>query len=77
MIPLETIQSLTEDELAFVLFVVNKIKPCLPNTEINKNILPYFKYDFLARTIVSCKDSVSDEGQEIFKNVCKKLSIAI
>lgn len=75
MIHTDIIKSLSEDELGMLLYIVNKIIPCV-SWEIDANILKTYKYDFLAKNIVAARPKIIEEKLNIYQSLCLKLGIA-
>ena len=73
MIRKEIISSLNEDELAMLLFIVNKIFPhCF---EIDEKIITSYKYEAIRQQLLFIRDKVKDEYQNIWASLAEKLEI--
>jgi len=73
---LEQFKSLTEDELAMLLFLCNdKNAPILPY-EITEDILLYVKHTTLCNLLLKSEPNLTDEGKPIFTCLKTKLGIS-
>jgi hypothetical protein len=68
------LQSLTENELALLLFIVNEVAPTSPKMEITPNLLLFFKHDALLWTVAQQESKLTDEGKKIFHGLMTKLN---
>lgn len=70
---LETLKSLTEDELSMVLFILNT-EPPLPIKEVGVNLIPFYRDDALTFKISKWNDKVSEKGRPIFDSLMSKIA---
>jgi hypothetical protein len=69
------LETLTEDELALLLYIVNVIEPLgAPQMEITAKQLLWFKHDSLVWKVVKQESKLTPEGKEIFKSLMTKLN---
>lgn len=69
------LQSLTQEELELLLYVVNIIEPLTaPKIEIGPKQLLWFKHDMLLRKLANQESKLTSEGQIIFKGLMTKLN---
>lgn len=69
------LQSLNEDELALLLYIVNVIDPVsIPKMEFGPKELLWFKHDALTFKIAQQEPKLTPEGKEIFKGLMIKLN---
>ena len=69
------LQSLTQEELELLLYVVNIIEPLTaPKIEIGPKQLLWFKHDMLLRKLANQESKLTPEGQVIFKGLMDKLN---
>lgn len=73
MISQETISSLTDDELAMVLYIVNKIYTC--GIKISPQLLKSYKYKNLATHVYNSRPKIKDDYFPIYQGLCNKLKI--
>jgi len=72
---IEQLHSLTEDELAMLLYIVNVLKPVEPKIEITPQLLTVFKHSALVEKIVNCHGAVKPEAYPIFFSLLTKLGV--
>ena len=69
------LESLTQDELALLLYIVNVIDPVsIPKMEFGPRELLWFKHDLLTYKIAQQESKLTPEGKEIFKGLMIKLN---
>ena len=69
------LQSLTQEELQLLLYVVNIVEPLTsPKIEIGPKQLTWFKHDALVRKLTNHELKLTPEGQVIFKGLMAKLN---
>lgn len=73
MIRLETLNSLTEDELAMLLYILNE-EPPLPITEVTPQMVLSYKFDALTWKISQWGEKVKDEYKGVFDQLMYKIS---
>ena len=73
MVHIETLQSLTEDELAMLLYILNE-EPPLPITEVTPQMVLSYKLDALTWKLSQWEPRVKDEFKEIFNQLMFKIS---
>jgi len=75
---LAQLESLTEDELAMALFIVNHISPLdIPKMELQPRNLTWFKHDALTKKLMDAFPRVRPEGHETFVSMMQKLGITV
>ena len=72
---IEQLQSLTEDELAMVLYIVNVLKPMEPKMEITPRLLTVMNHAFLVKKLVDSFNLVKPEAYPIYSSLLTKLGI--
>ena len=71
---LNQLQSLTEDELAICLYVVNVIDPMTcPKMEFEPRNLTWFRHEFLIRKLVNAFPKLLPEGHATYVSLLAKL----
>jgi hypothetical protein len=71
---LNQLKSLTEDELAMCLYVVNLVDPLkLPAINMAPRHLTWFKHEFLIKKLVNAYPNVLPEGQATYISLLNKL----
>ena len=73
MMRIETLNSLTDDELSMLLVIVNT-EPPLPITEVSPNLLLYYRDDALTWKLSRWSDRVKPEFRYIFDQLMAKLT---
>lgn len=69
------LQSLTQDELALLLYIVNVIDPIsIPKMEFGPKELLWFKHDALLWKLAQQEPKLTPEGKEIFQGLMSKLN---
>ena len=69
------LQSLTQKELQFLLYVVNVADPLTsPKIQIGPKELLWFKHDLLILKLVQQESKLTPEGQIVFKGLMSKLN---
>jgi hypothetical protein len=69
------LKSLTEDELALCLYIVNVIAPTtFPKLEYTPRQLTWFKHDALLWKVAQQEAKLTDEGKKIFHGLMTKLN---
>lgn len=75
---LNQLETLSEDELAFALYVVNVIDPpCVPKIEFQPRHLTWFQADDLNKKLVNAFPKVLPEGHAVFTSLMQKLGVKI
>ena len=75
---LSQLESLTDDELAMALYIVNVLKPVQPPMgEIPPRGLTWFKHDMLVKNIVDCFSLVKPEFHAIYLSLLTKLGVKV
>jgi len=75
---LSQLESLSDDELAMALYIVNVLKPVQPPIgEINPRGLTWFKHDLLVKKILDCFPLVKPEHHPIFVSLLDKLGVKV
>jgi hypothetical protein len=72
---LSQLDSLTEDELAMCLHVVNILQPVKPPLEIQPRGLTWFKHDMLVKKIVDSFQEVKPEHHSVYVSLLQKLGV--
>lgn len=70
---IETLNSLTEDELIMLLCILNSDPP-LPIKEITPGLIPYYKDDILTFKVSQWGDKVKPDYKDIFDQLMFKIS---
>jgi len=69
------LQSLTQDELSLLLYIVNVIEPLqAPKIEIGLKELLWFKHDFLIQKVARQESKLTPDGKIIFQRLMAKLN---
>lgn len=68
------LESLTEDELSLLLYIVNVIEPLRPPLEITPKFLLFFQHDALVWKVAQQESKLTDEGKKIFHGLMTKLN---
>jgi hypothetical protein len=69
------LQSLTQEELQLLLYVVNIVEPLTsPKIEIGLKQLTWFKHDELIKKLTNQESKLTPEGQVVFKGLMTKLN---
>ena len=69
------LQSLTEDELSLLLYMVNVINPLsIPKLEITPERLLWYKHDWLIDSLIKCEPNLTATGKTICKDILYKLN---
>lgn len=75
---LNQLESLTEDELAMCLYVVNVISPPdIPKVEFTARNLTWFRHDMLVQKLVDATPKVKEEAHDIYFSLLGKLGVKI
>ena len=75
-ITLNTLESLTEDELGIALYIVNKISPpTSPIMEFGPRHLTWFRHDVLAHKFLSAFNHLTLEAHPVYSSMLTKLGI--
>lgn len=72
---LAQLESLTEDELAMALYVVNVLRPPKPQIEIPPRGLTWFRKGELERLLIECFNNVKQEAHPIYSSLMTKLGV--
>lgn len=75
MVSSETLKTLTDDELAMLLFVVNNHKPRLLSYEIDRNILKSMHLRKLVEVLKKVEPDLLEHAKPIFSCLLEKLGI--
>jgi len=75
MILLEMINSLNEEESAFLLAALNTFFPSI--VEIDLRRVMSYQFPMLARNLISIREKVKDEALPIYHSLCAKLCILL
>ena len=69
------LQSLTEEELQLLLYIVNVVEPLtIPKIEIGPKELLWFRHDALLWKLSQQESKLTPEGQTIFQGLMAKLN---
>lgn len=68
------LESLTQNELGLLLYVVNVLDPLNPPMEISPKMLLCFKHDALLFKLVQQESKLTDDGKKVFHNLMTKLN---
>ena len=69
------LQTLSQDELSLLLYIVNAIDPTsIPKMEFQPKHLPWFDHDLLTWKVAQQESKLTPEGKEVFKNLMTKLN---
>ena len=68
------LESLTQDELGLLLYVVNVLAPTSPPMEISPKMLLFFKHDALLFKLAQQEPKLTDEGKKVFHSLMTKLN---
>lgn len=69
------LESLTNDELSLLLYVVNVLEPLsVPKIEIKPKELLWYKHDVLLWKLTQIQSKLTDEGKPIFESLMTKLN---
>lgn len=72
------LNTLTEEELSIVLYIVNVVSPLsFPKIEFKPENLVWFKHDALVKKLLDTFPSIKPEGHEIFKSLMLKLGVKV
>lgn len=74
MIKKEVLQSLSEQEMDMLLYIVNKISPPGFDLQIDENLLSTYKLDALLNLCSVHKDKVKEEYIKIYDSMLSKLN---
>lgn len=72
---LHQFNSLTDDEVGFVLYVVNTLSPVSPGYEIPPNGLVWLRSGVIERKIQEAFPHVKKEAHPIFSSILNKLGV--
>ncbi len=75
MILRHKIDTLSEDELAMVLYILNVINKIVP--EVDKSLLASVKEHKLKEKLIKARDSLVDKDLDIYIKLCEKFGIVI
>lgn len=74
---LEQLESLTEDELAMLWFILNKVNPPVLNgVELESSLFVSIKHGRLMDRILQCAQHVKDEHRAVFTGLVNKLKVS-
>lgn len=68
------LESLTQDELGLLLYVVNVLSPTSPPMEISPKMLLFFKHDALLFKLAQQESKLTDDGKKVFHGLMAKLN---
>lgn len=75
---LNQLETLTEDELALVLYVVNVIAPLeVPKMTFEPRQLTWFKHDALIKKLLDSFNRLKPEGHATYVSLMQKLGVCI
>jgi hypothetical protein len=75
---LNQLETLTDEEMAIVLYIVNVVAPPeSPKMEFEPRHLTWFKHDMLVKKIVDAFPKVKPEGHDTYKSLLAKLGMVI
>ena len=75
---LNQLETLTEDELALVLYVVNVIAPLdVPKMTFEPRHLTWFKHDALIKKLLDSFNRLKPEGHATYVSLMQKLGVCI
>jgi hypothetical protein len=74
MIFRSALETLSEDELAMLLYIVNEFPP-KPPCEVGFELLLAYKLKPLQAKVLAAKSRVTPEGADHFRRLCNKLQI--
>lgn len=73
---LNQLKTLTEDEMALALYIVNVIEPLdIPKIELEPRHLTWFRHDALVHKLVRAFPRLLPEGHPIFVSLMEKLGV--
>lgn len=73
---LDQLHSLTEDELALCLVVINFIDPpCVPKMEFEPKHLVWFRHNMLIQKLANAFPKLKEEGHSTFLSLMEKLGV--
>jgi len=68
------VQSLSEEELSLLLYIVNVIHPIKPGPEITPNLLPTIRHDALLWIVSQQEPKLTAAGKIVFQSLMVKLN---
>lgn len=75
---LNQLQSLTDDELAMALYIVNNINPLtIPPGPLDPRDLTWFKHSFLIQRFIDAFSKLKPEGHATYKSLMEKLGMKV
>ena len=75
---LNQLQSLSEDELAMALYIVNNISPPgIPPLPFDPRELTWFKHNLLVQKFIDSFPRIKPEAHHIYKSLMEKLGMKI
>lgn len=74
---LSQLSSLTEDELAMCLYIVNVLQPTEPPLEIPAKGLVWFKRDALIKKVTDVFPQVKPEYHSIYLSLLEKMGVKV
>lgn len=73
---LEQLQSLNDDEISMLWYIVNEIKPSvIDGVILEPELFPSIRHPFIVHRIKSVESKISDTGKEIYVGLKSKLNI--
>ena len=74
----QQLDSLTEDELAVLFYVVNVVSPMtFPQMEFDLNSIKWFRHDMLIRKLLDSFNRLKPEGHATYTSLLEKLGVKI
>lgn len=72
---LERLNSLNEDELNMLLYILNTTQPRILPYEFTKSIIPFLKTKYLEFIIKNAEPQIAEAGRHIFSCLKEKFQI--
>jgi len=74
----QQLDSLTEDELAVLFYVVNVVSPMtFPKMEFDMNSIKWFRHDMLIKKLLDSFNRLKPEGHATYTTLMEKLGVKI
>lgn len=74
MIISSILSSLTEDESAFLLFIVNRVFKTI-NEDFDLDNIKFIRQDILKAKLLAAEQHIKEEKKDLYKSLCQKLNI--
>ena len=74
MIISSILSSLTEDESAFLLFIVNRAFKTI-NEDFDLDNIKFIRQDVLKAKLLAAEQHIKEEKKDLYKSLCQKLNI--